>query len=117
MANERGVTLLEVLVAVAILGTVSAGLFAVTAQALASEARARAREEDLQVAEGLLVEHVLLDDTSLNQRLGLRRAGPYVVRVDRPERTLYRIAVASAEAPDQEWLVTVVAHGGRDDAP
>ena len=58
--------------------------------------------------ERLLAAYPLLPRGDLDRRLGRRHVGPYVVTVERPERTLYRVALARQEASDVEDLVTVV---------
>jgi hypothetical protein len=50
----------------------------------------------------------LLTRADLDRRLGTHRIGEFAVEVQRPERTLYRIAIAGAEAGANELLVTVV---------
>ncbi len=44
----------------------------------------------------------------LDRRLGRHPIGDLIAEVERPEPTLYRIALAQASAPDVEDLVTVV---------
>ena len=44
----------------------------------------------------------------LDQRLGRRGVGEFLVAVQRPERTLYRIALLQSRSPEVEDLVTVI---------
>lgn len=100
MRSERGAVLLEVLAAVVILGVAGLALIHVAAGGLRATADARVRELEQHDAERLLTAYTLLNRSELDQRLGDRRVGRYVVNVQRPERELYRVSVAD--------LVTVV---------
>ena len=108
MRNERGVVLLEVLVAVVILATAGIGLVELVGAGLRAERDARLREATLATEERLLSALTLLNRTELDQRIGRRPIGEFVVDVQRPERTLYRIALLRAQSPHVEDLVTVV---------
>jgi type II secretory pathway pseudopilin PulG len=100
MRNERGVVLLEVLAAVLILASAGLSLVALLAGATRAGADARRYEQQMADAERLLTAYTLLTRTELEQRLGDRRVGAYVVNIQRPEPSLYRISVSN--------LVTVV---------
>lgn len=106
--RERGVALLEVLAAVAILGVAGLALVELVAGGMRAAATARQREHELADEERLLAAYTLLARVDLDRRLGRRDVGPYVVEVQRPERTLYRISLGRLEAPAVEDLVTVV---------
>jgi len=108
MRGERGVALLEVLVAVLILSVAALTLVEVVSSATRAVTMARARETELADEERLLAALTLLAWTDLDRRLGSREIGPYVVSIERPERTLYRIALGRRAAPTVEDLVTVV---------
>jgi hypothetical protein len=108
MRNERGVVLLEVLVAVVVLATAGIGLVELVGSGLQSERVARLRERTLASEERLLSALTLLNGNELDQRIGRRRIGEFVVDVQRPERTLYRIALSQAQSPQVEDLVSVV---------
>jgi hypothetical protein len=103
--------LLEVLAAIVILTIAGLSLVSLVAQATASTVTARDRELEQADEERLLAAETLLTRVDLDLRLGERPVGPYVVTVARPERTLYRIALSRATAPDVEDLVTVVFRG------
>jgi len=105
---DRGVVLLEVLVAVAILSASGLALVSVVSAGLRSEWDARERERTLAAEERLLAELTLLKKGDLDRRLGRHPLGAFVVDVQRPERTLYRIALAQEGWPEVEDLVTVV---------
>jgi len=110
--HERGVALLEVLAAVAILGVAGLALVDVVAGGTRAVGVARERERELADEERLLTAWSLLKREELDQRLGERVVGPYVMRVQRPERGLYRLAVERSVAPAVEELVTVVYRAG-----
>jgi hypothetical protein len=108
MRADRGVALLEVLAAVAILGVAGLALVELVAGGTRAVAVAREREGELADEERLLAAWTLLKREELDQRIGERPVGPYVVRVQRAERGLYRIGIARKEAAGVEDVVTVV---------
>ncbi len=108
MRNERGVVLLEVLVAVVVLATAGIGLVELVGSGLRAERDARLRESTLATEERLLSALTLLNRKELDQRIGRRGIGDFIVDVQRPERTLYRIALLQEQSPQVEDLVTVV---------
>jgi len=112
MRRERGVALLEVLAAVAILGVAGLALVELVAGGTRAAGVAWDRERELSDAERLLTAWGLLKREELDQRIGERVVGPYVMRVQRPEQGLYRLAVERSVAPGVEELVTVVYRAG-----
>ena len=114
MRNERGVVLLEVVVAVVILATAGIGLVELVGSGLRAERDARLREGTLATEERLLSALTLLNRKELDQRIGRRQIGEFIVDVQRPERTLYRIALLQESSPQVEDLVTVIYR--REDA-
>ena len=110
--NERGVVLLEVMVALAILASSGAALIALLGQALRDELGLRERERSLRVAERVLTAAVLLTRIDLDRRIGRHQVGEIILEVQRPQSTLYRIAVSETRAPEIETLVTVVYRPG-----
>ena len=108
MRNERGVVLLEVLVAVVVLATAGIGLTELVGSGLRAEREARLRENTLATEERLLAALTLLNHNELDQRIGRRQIGEFIVDIQRPERTLYRIALLQEQSPQVEDLVTVV---------
>jgi len=108
MRTERGVALLETLVAIVILATAGIAFLELVSGGLQGERDARAREAALVTEERLLSALTLLRRQELDQRLGRREIGEFVVDVQRPAKALYRIAVARMESPQVEDLVTVV---------
>ena len=108
MRDERGVVLLEVLVAVVVLATAGIGLVELVGIGLRAERDARLCESRLATEERVLSAMTLLNRKELDQRIGRRRIGEFIVDVQRPERTLYRIALLQEQSPQVEDLVTVV---------
>ncbi len=106
--SNRGMTLIEVLAALAILGTAGLGLAGALAAATQAERQAEAEERSLDAADRVMAAASLLGRPDLDRRLGEQKAGEFILRVQRPEPTLYRIALAERAAPQVELLVTVV---------
>ncbi len=117
MRNRRGIALLEVLVALAILGTAGLALVTLESAALGAQRDARAREHALAAEERVLAAMTLLKREEFDRRLGRHPVGEFLVEVERPERTLYRIAIGPADAPPMEDLVTVVYRAEPTHAP
>ena len=65
----------------------------------------------------MLAAMTLLKREELDRRLGRHPVGEFLVDVQRPERTLYRIAIGPADAPQVEDLVTVVYRAELTHAP
>jgi hypothetical protein len=115
--TEGGVALFETLVALAILSGAGLGLVELVSAGLAAERDARERERVLAVEERVLTALTLLKRDELDRQLGRHPIGELVADIERPERTLYRIAVVQAQAPQVEDLVTVVHRGDLRNAP
>lgn len=105
--GERGVALLEVLVALAIFAAVAVTVVGLLAEATEHERRAEAAERRLVDEERLMTAYALLTRADLDRRLGARRLGPYVVEVQRPHPVLYRVTIAADTigAPDLATLI------------
>jgi type II secretory pathway pseudopilin PulG len=114
---ERGVALLEVLVALAIVSGAGLALLDLVTGGLRAERDARERERVLAVEERVLTALTLLTRPELDRRIGRHPIGELVVGIQRPERTLYRIAVAQQGSPQVEDLVTVVYRREPSNAP
>lgn len=106
--SERGVALLEVLVAVAILSLAGFAFLGLVTAGTRAVAAAAEREDLMADEERLIAAYTLADRGDLDRRLGQREVGVYRIRVERPERTLYRIAIGRWATPGREDLVTVV---------
>ena len=115
--RERGVALLEVLVALVILTTAALSMVELLDSGTRAVAEARVRERELADEDRLLSAFTLLDRTDLDRRIGRRVIGLYIADVQRPERVLYRIALARRAAPEVEDLVTVVYRADPAHAP
>lgn len=106
--NRRGVALLEVLAALVILSIAGLALVELVTGGTRALAEVLAREAEVADQDRLLTANSLLTREELSQRLGRHEVGRYVVEIQRPERTLYRISIARLAAPGVEDLVTVV---------
>ena len=114
---ERGFALLETLVALAILSGAGLALLDLVTGGLRAERDARERERVLAVEERVLTALTLLKREELDRRLGRHPIGELIVDIQRPERTLYRIALVQHESPQVEDLVTVVYRREARNAP
>jgi hypothetical protein len=103
--GERGAVLLEAMVAVTILVAAGVSLISLLGASLASETELDRREADVRDLDRLLVAMTLLSRTDLDRRLGRHSVGLLEAQVQRPEPTLYRLAV---NGPHGAALVTVV---------
>lgn len=103
--TERGAVLLEVVIALTILLAAGVSLVSLLGASLASEAALARREAEMRGLDRLLVAMTLLTRTDLDRRLGRHPVGPLVAEVQRPEPTLYRLAVRRGNSQE---LVTVV---------
>jgi type II secretory pathway pseudopilin PulG len=117
LRSNRGVALLEVLLAMAILSASGLALVGLVSAGLGAERDAREREEALLTEDRLLTALTLLTRQELDRRLGRHPLGEFVVDIARPERTLYRIALSPPSSPDVEDLVTVVYRAETRNAP
>ncbi len=100
--------MLEVLIALTILSIAGIGFVELVGTGLRVERDSRVREQIVGSEDRLLAALTLLKRSELDQRLGRRQIGEFTVDIQRPERTLYRIAVLQAQSPQVEDLVTVV---------
>ena len=106
--RQRGAVLLEVLIALTVLATAGSALVTLLDRAVAAQVAARESERRIESADRLLTALSLLSRADLEQRIGVHRVGEFIVRVERPEPTLFRVAIAAAETPLEAMLVTVV---------
>jgi type II secretory pathway pseudopilin PulG len=105
---ERGVALLEVLAALTIVSAAGLGVVGVVSASARAARELGSRERSAAAADRLLAAYALLTRRDLDLRLGTRSVGAFLVSIERPERSLYRIAVAEPRAPAVDLLVTVV---------
>jgi type II secretory pathway pseudopilin PulG len=105
---ENGIALLEVLVALAILGGAGTALVGALAAGVRSEHEIREREMAIATADRVLTATALLSRTDLDRRIGRHSVGGLLVEVQRPEPALYRIGISDVGRSELETLVTVV---------
>lgn len=103
--NERGALLLEVLAALTIFGASALTTASLLNQLSESERRAQEVERRLADQDRLLTAYSLLEREDLDRRLGARVVGPYVVEVQRPAPSLYRITIGDSAGVDLATLV------------
>jgi type II secretory pathway pseudopilin PulG len=106
--GRTGSTLLESIVALAVLAGTGTSLVAALAASIRSEHQLHRRESTVRAAHRVLTAMSLLTREELEQRIGRQPIGEFVAAVERTEPTLFRISVAEARAPEIETLVTVV---------
>lgn len=106
MRDRRGVALLEVMIALTVLLGAGVSLVALLGAALRSETAMKDREMRFEDLDRMLAAMSLLSRTDLDRRLGRHATEGVVTEVQRPEPTLYRIAVGADGS--HERLVTVV---------
>ncbi|MEO8139367.1 MAG: prepilin-type N-terminal cleavage/methylation domain-containing protein [Gemmatimonadota bacterium] len=108
MRPDRGIALLEVLVALTILGTAGLSLVGMLREASAAETATAREEHEVQTAGRVLGALTLLNRTELEQRIGVHPVGEYSVDIARPEATLFRLGVSRRDRPHRTLLATVV---------
>jgi len=106
--GRRGVSLLEVLVALVLLGSAALAAVGLVRQSADQTARARGLESRIERADQTLAELAILGRAELERRLGDHQMGEFIATVQRPEAGLFRIAVrdTGVSAP---LLVSLVA--------
>src|SRR5205809_3015897 len=117
LRGNRGIALLETLVALAILSGAGLALVDLVTTGLRAEGESRERERVLAVEDRVLTAFTLLTRADLDRRLGRHPIGELVADIERPERTLYRIALAQQESPQVADLVTAVFRKEASRAP
>jgi prepilin-type N-terminal cleavage/methylation domain-containing protein len=108
MRRNRGVALLEVLIALTIVSVTGLSVVGALHDAMIAEQVLAVREREMARADQLLSAYALLDRRDLEQRIGSQVDGACLIRVQRPTATLFRVSVADTAAPDVEVLVTVL---------
>ena len=88
---QSGIVLLEVLVALAILGIIATAATTLSAAAGDAVRRARAADQDIEGASALLDAVALWPREDFDRRLGARRQGPFWMYVLRVYPTLYEV--------------------------
>lgn len=88
-----GAALLEVLVALTILGTAGVAAVGATAESARAAARLRETERDLRAASAFLEAVALWTREDLDRRLGEREQGAWRLRISRTSLTVYDIVL------------------------
>ena len=94
--QSAGAVLLEVIVALAIFATVGVAGLALAAGAGRAVAEADTREAQIRDASAFLEVVALWPRADLEQRLGDRRQGPWLLRIQRPAQELYVIVLTDS---------------------
>ena len=98
--SRCGMTLLEVLVALAILATAATAVLGVAAQSWHAVQSARDADRSLGDASAFLDAVALWPREDLERHLGDRAQHPWRMRVDRPLPTLYVVALTDSSGGD-----------------
>ena len=94
--KRRGAALLEVIVALTILATSGATVVALMAQSADAVRRARETETEIRRASAFFDAVALWTREDLDRHLGSREQGPWRMRVDRPEQTIYAVTLTDS---------------------
>lgn len=106
--GRAGVALLEVLVAIVIVGFAGTGLAAAFSAAAASEAGMAARESEFAAMDRVMTALALLSAEDLNRRIGQRVVGEFTVTVQAVAPGMYRIQVLPTPVHLRHALETLV---------
>lgn len=113
--QPRGAALLEVIVALAILSVAMLSAMTLVRQSMHSVERVRDADARMRAASAFMDVVSLWPREDLDRHLGDHPQGPWILHVDNPTRTLYRIALSdSAGGPLllETALFRPVARGG-----
>ena len=91
--SEAGAVLLEVLVALSVLGIVASAAAWRTGEWLHSVSRVHAREAELRAGNRLFSAVSLWPREDLDRHLGSTAQGAWSLRVERPAETLYQVTL------------------------
>jgi hypothetical protein len=100
-------SLLEILLACALLGSSGVATLGLARQAVMSVRQAHEHESEMLAASQFLDAVALWPRQGLDQRLGARRQGPWILHVERPVEALYRVTLLNAQS-GKALLVTAV---------
>lgn len=114
--SRRGMTLLEVLVALAILATAATAVLGLARQSWRTVQSARDADRSLLHASAFLDAVALWPREDLDRRLGDREQTPWRMRIDRPLPTLYVVTLADSSGRDT-LLVTSLYRAEPSRAP
>ena len=105
--SRPGVTLLEVVIAIAIIGIAGIGAVTLVAESWRAVGTTREVERSLRDASAFLEAVALWPREDLDRHLGARAQGPWTMHVDRAAPTLYTVALADS-AGGPPLVVTVL---------
>lgn len=97
-ADQRGVILLEVIVAMSLLAFAGVGLCALVTQSIEAVGRAGQTDEQTSKASAYLEVVSVWTRADLDRHLGSRRAGPWWLEIQRPEPSLYTVSLADSSS-------------------
>jgi type II secretory pathway pseudopilin PulG len=92
-ARRRGAALLEAILALAILAIAALAAVTLARQSADTVERVHAADAHLRAASAFFDAVSLWPRKDLDLRLGDRPQGPWVLHIDRPTATLYRVAL------------------------
>lgn len=101
MLGRQGVILLEVLLALTILGTLGAALTTLALESGRSVARTAESERELRRASGFLEAVALWPRADLDRRLGSRRQGAWLLTVVRRTTVLYAVQLHDSTGSEE----------------
>lgn len=93
MHARRGLILIEVVAALAILAIVGSALFAVAAESLARVDNARRHDHEMAAANNLMSAVSLWTPEDFDRRLGQRRQGQWLLEIGRESPRLYTAVI------------------------
>jgi type II secretory pathway pseudopilin PulG len=95
-ADRRGTVLLEALIALALLGIVGGSVATLVSETMHTVAHVHEAEAHLRNAARFLTAVTLWPRTDLDRHLGTSQQGVWLLRVDRPNTTLYEVTLTEA---------------------
>lgn len=113
--GEMGSALLEVIVALAILGTVGVAIVAQVRGAMLVTAGAERAETEISQASEFLAAIALWPRADLDRHLGDRRNGPWRLVVSRPTASTYEVTLRDSSG-SRTLVSTTLYRGGDADA-
>jgi type II secretory pathway pseudopilin PulG len=103
---RHGLTLLEVVVSLAILGTAGIAIMGMAHESFDAARRAIRLDREVRAGSAFLDAVTLWTRAELDQRLGERRQGPWWLRIDHATETIY--AITLSDSTRRQLLQTIV---------
>jgi type II secretory pathway pseudopilin PulG len=94
--DSRGAVLLEVIIGLAVLGTVGGAAAWLASESIRAVTHAHAEEQRVRTAARLLTAASLWPREDLDRHLGTRAQGPWRMHVNRIMPTLYEVSLADS---------------------